>query len=499
MKKLLAILFLARPFCASAQPPTTHLVPKLVGTGAVGGSYQGFSVSLSGDGKTALVGGWADDGSRGAAWVFIRVDSTWTQQGPKLVGSDAVNSPSPARQGYSVALSADGNTALVGGRDDNGLVGAAWVFVRNAGLWTQQGAKLVAVGGGGPGGAQGYSVALSADGNTAMVGAPGFGEVWVYTRSAGVWSQQGGTLQGSAAVPALWGHSLALSADGNTALLGGYVDGGQAGSAWVYTRNGGVWSQQGPKLVGTGAFGNAQQGYSVSLSADGNTALVGGNTDNGNLGAAWVWTRSGGTWSQQGSKLVGTGAVGASEQGWSVSLSANGNIGVVGGYLDNSATGAAWVWTRSGTTWTQFGAKRVGTGVQGVATQGSSVSLSADGNAVLIGGYNDNATTGAAWVFGKSVDPVPNLKNKADHCFYPSPISRGQLLTLVLPNCNSSTSYSIEFLDLSGRVVLTQRGGVASGVSEELMISVSSLASGTYLARYTTCDRTQTCRVLIKE
>jgi Ca2+-binding RTX toxin-like protein len=141
----------------------------------------------------------------------------------------------------------------------------------------------------------------------------------------------------------------------------------------------------------------------------------------------------------------------------------------------------------------------VGTGVQGVATQGSSVSLSADGNAVLIGGYNDNATTGAAWVFGKSVDPVPNLKNKADHCFYPSPISRGQLLTLVLPNCNSSTSYSIEFLDLSGRVVLTQRGGVASGVSEELMISVSSLASGTYLARYTTCDRTQTCRVLIKE
>src|SRR5450759_3476611 len=66
------------------------------------------------------------------------------------------------------------------------------------------------------------------------------------------------------------------------------------------------FSQQGPKLVGTGAVGNATQGGSVSLSADGNTAIVGGSGDNGTAGAAWVWTRSGGVWTQQRTKRVGS-------------------------------------------------------------------------------------------------------------------------------------------------------------------------------------------------
>src|SRR5450830_1918268 len=73
------------------------------------------------------------------------------------------------------------------------------------------------------------------------------------------------------------------------------------------------FSQQGPKLVGTGAAGSARQGQSVSLSADGNTAIVGGFADNSFAGAAWVWTRSGAVWTQQGSKLVGSGAVGSAE------------------------------------------------------------------------------------------------------------------------------------------------------------------------------------------
>ena len=89
--------------------------------------------------------------------------------------------------------------------------------------------------------------------------------------------------------------------------------------------------QQGPKLVGTGAVGDADQGFSVAVSADGNTAIVGGPKDNAAAGAAWVFTRSGGVWSQQGSKLVGTGAVGAAAQGCSVALSADGNTAIVGG------------------------------------------------------------------------------------------------------------------------------------------------------------------------
>ena len=191
--------------------------------------------------------------------------------------------------------------------------------------------------------------------------------------------------------PSEQGWSVALSADGNTAIVGGIVDKKLAGAAWVFTRNGGIWTQQGNKLVGTGAVGQAGQGVSVALSADGNTAIVGGPDDNSDTGAAWVFTRSGGVWSQQGNKLVGTGAVGNAGQGASVALSADGNTAIVGGPDDNSSTGAAWVFTRSGGVWTQQGNKLVGTDAMGNARQGYSVALSADGNTAIVGGPADNS------------------------------------------------------------------------------------------------------------
>jgi hypothetical protein len=273
----------------------------------------------------------------------------FSQQGLKLVGSGA---SADAQQGNSVSLSADGNTAIVGGYFDNGGIGAAWIWTRSHGVWTQQRSKLVGSG---------------AVGN------------------------------------ALQGFSVSLSADGNTAIVGGYFDDGSAGAAWVWTRSGGVWTQQGPKLVGSGALsrdtGNASQGDSVWLSADGNTAIVGGPYDNSNVGAVWIWTRSGGVWTQQGPKLVGTGAEGNATQGLSVSLSADGNTAIVGGPNDNNQVGAAWVWTRTGGVWRQQGTKLVGSGAVGAALQGNGVSLSADGNTTIVGGNGDNGFAGAAWVF----------------------------------------------------------------------------------------------------
>ncbi len=382
------------------QPMFTQQGPKLVGTGAVGNAAQGQSVSLSADGSTALVGGSYDNTYAGAAWVWTRSGGVWTQQGVKLVGAGAVES---AGQGKSVSLSADGNTALVGGPEDNSGVGAVWVWTRSGETWTQQGAKLTGTGAVGAAW-QGRSVSLSADGNTALVGGAqdnGFtGAAWVWTRSGGVWTQQGGKLAGDDAVGAAHqGQSVSLSADGSTALVGGSLDNGGAGAAWIWTRSGGVWTQQGAKLAGGDAAGAANQGESVSLSADGNTALVGGTEDNGSAGAAWVWTRSGETWTQQGPKLVGTGAVGNAYRGVSVSLSADGNMALVGGYADNVGDGAVWAWTRSGGVWTQQGAKLVGTGSAGSAYQGGSVSLSAGGSTALVGGFVDNVEAGAAWVF----------------------------------------------------------------------------------------------------
>jgi hypothetical protein len=377
---------------------------KLVGTGAVGNAQQGLSVALSADGNTAIVGGRFDNGDAGAAWVFVRAAGVWTQQA-KLVGTGASGS---ARQGASVGLSADGNTAMVGGPEDNNGAGAAWVFVRAGGVWTQQGGKLVGTGAAPSslGLGQGFSVALSADGKTAIVGAPDdnllAGAAWVFVRAGGVWSQQAGKLVGSGAFgPAQQGTSVALSADGNIAIVGGPFDSAFSGAVWVFIRSGAMWTQQ-AKLADPIA-GGARQGLSVALSTDGNTALVGGPFDSARAGAAWVYTRSGGVWTQQGPKLVGTGAVANDLQGTSVALAGDGNTAIVGGPGDNNEAGAAWVFVRRSGVWTQLGIELVGSGAVGPlpARQGTSVALSGDGYTAIIGGPLDNSAVGAAWVFGQ--------------------------------------------------------------------------------------------------
>jgi hypothetical protein len=382
----------------------TQQGPKLVGSGVVGESHQGYSVSLSADGSTAIVGGEFDNDGAGAAWVWNRNGETWSQESIKLIGSGAEG---PVFQGFGVSMSTDGKTAIFGGIHDNSTEGATWIWTRNGEAWTQQGNKLVGSGAAGTG-YQGSSVSLSADGNTAIVGGPAdnsyLGATWIWTRSGGVWTQQSVKLVGSGATPiAYQGFSVSLSADGNTAIIGGPYDHNYVGAAWVWTRTGGVWTQQGPKLVGSGAVdGPAQQGYSVSLSADGNTAVVGGIFDDGNVGAVWIWTRNDGLWTQQGSKLVGSGAYGISLQGTSVSLSADGNTVIVGGAYDDGNAGAAWVWTRNGGAWTQQGSKLVGSGAVGNAEQGSSVSLSSDGNVAIIGGPADNRNAGATWAWTRN-------------------------------------------------------------------------------------------------
>jgi hypothetical protein len=190
------------------------------------------------------------------------------------------------------------------------------------------------------------------------------------------------------------GTALALSADGNTALVGAFNADSNVGATWVFVRVGSSWTQQGEKLVGTGAVGGAQQGTAAAISADGNTALIGGSSDDSGTGAAWVFTRSGTSWTQQGNKLVGTGAPAFANQGWSAALSADGSTAIVGSKSD-----AAWVFTRSGSVWTQSGPPLVSTDAIGTAIQGFSVSVSADGNTALTGGPNDNSFVGAAWVY----------------------------------------------------------------------------------------------------
>ena len=378
---------------------------KLVGTGAVGSTGQGLAVSLSGDGNTAIVGGANDNVGIGATWVFTRQNGVWHPQGNKLVGTGATGN---AWQHCAVSISGDGNTAIVGGNTDNSNAGAAWIFTRHNGVWCQQGNKLVgkgAVGGAG----QGYAVSISGDGNTAIVGGytdnGGLGASWIFTRKNGEWRQQGNKLVGKGCIGnAEQGVGVSLSGDGNTAIIGGYMDDGGIGASWVFERTKGMWRQQGSKIVGAAAVGSAGQGYAVSISGDGNTAIVGGYTDNGGLGASWIFTRRNEVWRQQGAKLVGSDFMQITycvQQGVSVSLSSNGNTAIVGGFGDNVAIGASWIFTRQNGEWHQLGNKLVGTGAIGNAWQGYAVSISGDGNSAIVGGPNDNGGIGGTWIFNR--------------------------------------------------------------------------------------------------
>jgi hypothetical protein len=297
---------------------------KLLGGGESGEGEFGASVALSSDGDTALIAAPKDAGGSGAAWVFTRSGATWTQQGEKLAGED--------QSGEGVALSANGETALIADGE------AASVYTRSGSTWTRQ-ATL----GGRVSGTPGTSVALSADGNTAVLGDPttglffaGQGLALVFSRSGSTWTEQA-ELE-SPGEHASFGDSVALSSDGNTAVIG---DSGDS-DAWVFTRSGSNWTQHGEKLTASGESDSF--GSSVALSSTGTTAVIGGESDNGNVGAAWVFTRSGSTWTQQGEKLTASGESGAGSFGSSVALSADGRTAVIGGPTDNGRLGAVWAW-----------------------------------------------------------------------------------------------------------------------------------------------------------
>lgn len=287
-----------------AQVTQSRLGPELLGTGATQGqgfsaALQGWGVAISGDGNTAMSGAPYDSQGVGATWAWARQsDGTWAQQGAKMVASGSV---SGVQEGFWMALSYDGNTAVVGGPGNTQVSGAAYVWTRSNGVWTQQGSGLP---GGGP-------VAISSDGNTVVVGEPGLnsetGGVAIWTRSNGVWTQQGSALTGSnPGTQSGEGRSVAISGDGQTVAFGAPSD-DSVRAVWVFTVSNGAWTQQGAKIVPVSSPGGGGFGQAVALSSDGNTLLVGQPSGSTELpGDGWIYTRTGGAWSEA-AELSGNG------------------------------------------------------------------------------------------------------------------------------------------------------------------------------------------------
>ncbi|HEY4824900.1 MAG TPA: IPT/TIG domain-containing protein [Solirubrobacteraceae bacterium] len=401
--------------------PLVQAGSKLTGTDELGEGLLGTSVALSADGSTLLVGAPHDENANhGAAFVFVKEGSSWVSQSPKLTGAEPPSGSGEEEQcaeesseeagecafGTSVALSADGNTALVGEPSATAMPGSAWIFTRSGTTWTRS-AVLKGTGASGEG-RFGRSVALSGDGATALVGDPSassqHGKAWVFTHGGSGWTVSA-TLPGSEPDRlAHFGRGVALSGDGETALIGAPGESGYAGAAWTFTNGGSGWVTLGGKLTGAGENGEARFGKSVALSGDGATALIGGLNDSEGAGAAWPFARSASGFAQQGKKLT---AEGQPHFGFSVALSGDGTFGLVGSPRAET-NGLVTVLTRTGSSWSSAGEKLAGSGGEGKGWSGAAVAVSQDGTVVAVGAPHDSVRKGAAWIFTGSPEvPLP--------------------------------------------------------------------------------------------
>ena len=301
------------------------------------GDQFGFSVAISGD--TVVVGAPYHDipsGGAGAAYIFTRSGSTWTQQ-QKIQSSDIEGGDD---FGYSVAIS--GDTVIVGAFDESSA-GAAYIFTRTGSTWTQQ-QKITASD---IQSNDDYGISVSIDGDTVIVGswwedttASGAGSAYIYTRSGSTWTEQQKIQASDAEENGYFGYSVAIS--GDTVIVGAYLAkylGDFAGAAYIYTRSGSTWTEQ-QKIRSSDIQDSDQFGWSVAI--EGDTAIVGAPAEDTNeisAGAAYIFTRSGSTWTEQ-KKIQPTDVVSQDRFGRKVRISGN---TVVGGRIDGTGKADVYI------------------------------------------------------------------------------------------------------------------------------------------------------------
>jgi UDP-3-O-[3-hydroxymyristoyl] glucosamine N-acyltransferase len=286
------------------------------------------------DGDTAVIGSFFDDdngNNSGSAYVFTRSGTAWTQQA-KLIASDGA-----AHDVFGESVGVDGNTAVIGARldDDNGVAsGSAYVFIRSGTTWAQQ-AKLAA---GDAAALDRFGLSVAVDADTAVIGAHldddnggASGSAYVFTRSGSAWTQQQKLTASDGAASDFFGISVAIDAD--TAVIGasgGDDNGAGSGSAYAFTRIGGMWSEQ-AKLTASDGAALDRFGFSVAVDAD--TAVIGARLDDDrgtDSGSAYVFTRSAGMWSEE-AKLTAGDAEAFDQFGFS--LAVDGDTTVIGAFV----------------------------------------------------------------------------------------------------------------------------------------------------------------------
>ena len=449
-------------------PPTPE--QKLVGSG--GESYDRFGTSVAINGNYAIVG--SPNHYAGAAYVFSRVDSSWIEAG-RLTASDGEGED---EFGGSVAIS--GDYAIVGAPYHDvggyrGYAGAAYVFVLVDSSWIEAG-RLTASDGeewdefGG-------SVAISGD--YAIVGAPyqseAAGAAYIFKREGSLWVEQ---LKLTRSDPESWdlfGCSVAI--DGDYAIVGarfkandevgGYGGNGgsglYAGAAYVFKREGSNWTEE-TKLTPSNAKSSANFGASVSVSGD--YTIVGAPHHDvegaGYEGAVYIFRREGSAWVEQ-TALIGSHPEAYANFGTSVSISDDyaiagaprADAGEYGGYAD---AGAAYVFKRSGSSWSEL-VRLTATDGQEYDEFGSSVAIS--GSYIIVGApYGEGSggggsDAGAAYIYSLEIlDQIPAVSIDAN----PESILLGEPSTLSWTSVNAEYCViepGIGSVGLTGSIVVS--------------------------------------------
>jgi hypothetical protein len=364
-------------------------------------AYQdkfGYSVAISGDGSYAIGGAYWHDGRRGSAYIFNRSGTTWFLQS-KIMAPD----PGPSDYfGGSVTISGDGSYALVGAWYDGDPVareGSAYIFVRDGSTWSFQ----QKIGSPDPGDQEyfGWSVALSGDGSYAIAGEyrdnfekAATGSAYIWVRSGTSWSFQSRIRAPDPGPNDYFGVSVSISSDGSYAIAGEYgsdVPGAPfCGAAYIFSRSGSTWSYQ-SKITAPDPATSDCFGYSVAISGDGSYAIAGAYGDDDvapNSGSAYIFSRSGTSWTYQ-SKIRAPDPAYDDRFGNSVSISSDGSYAIAGAYLGDEGaaqSGAAYIFSRSGTSWT-FQSKIAAPDPASTNFFGNSVSISGDGSYAIAGAY----------------------------------------------------------------------------------------------------------------
>ena len=379
----------------------------------------GQSVSISGDGTRFIAGSPSqdiDEQGPGKAFIFIWSGSEWVKE--SIISAAGTNLD---YFGWSVSMNQDGTRVVVGARGDitTGIgSGAAYVFTRSGTTWTQE--SRLSPNDGASSDKFGTSVSISGDGTRVVVGSPesddnslgnSIGAAYVFTRSGTTWTQEQKFRSVDSLAADRFGISVSMDADGTRCVIGAYLSDVRSvngGAAYVFSRSGTAWTEE-ADIYSTDSGIYSQYGWSVSMSGNGDRVVIGcpKSDENGNdSGVSYTFTRSGTTWTKEQKIIPSVNGI-SYIFGWSVSMSSDGvRMAITGKSSGFDSLGRLFIFKHNGSSWIEELYDIIGPGGSSGGIfdgDGESISINGSGGIKSVTGApfdnDEGSATGAVYIY----------------------------------------------------------------------------------------------------